>query len=69
MDDESFRSACASAGITKKGEKLARVIWASLEEVFAAAGPDADPWVVMDLVCRLARGKASDIAMARRSKR
>jgi hypothetical protein len=68
MGDESFRSACASAGITKKGEKLARVVWASLDEVFAAAGPVADPWMVMDVVCRLARAKASDVSMARRSK-
>lgn len=59
-DEEDFLAAIRAAGITKKGERLARAVWFALPGIFAARGT-ATTADVVSIMYRLAQGKAAEI--------
>jgi hypothetical protein len=63
--DKDLRDAIRACGITKKGEPLAEVIWKAAGEIFTAAGENAVPFEVAQLVYTMMKCKAADIEMAR----
>jgi hypothetical protein len=59
-NNDDFEEAYEASGITKKGRKLAKVVWDVADSIFEAAGDDAAPFEVVDVTVRLLRCKAAD---------
>lgn len=57
---QEFRTALRDAGITKKGEKIAGVVWNLADQIFAA-DPEANTFEVLEVACWMLRMKASNI--------
>ena len=67
--EEEFQTEMRMAGITKKGEPLAREVWRLLPLIFAHIDADEDPMDVLSVIYRLANAKATALVNERRKKR